>query len=203
MGRRLVIAAGAVLVLAACGSAGSDGAQTVEGATSAAATSTPGSADSQTSNADNGSGAAASAAPNDPLGFGNEDATATVTIGDQRYEFGDLYCVTLGGALGAVSTGSDPAVDINVPPEDWETSNQGWDPPSVWVSGDAGALDLRAGDEVARADQRLAGLSQVDSFTTDGYHATGSATFVDYQVFGLSGTAEPISGAFEVTCPRP
>ncbi len=203
MGRRLVIAAAAVLVLAACGSAGSDGTQTVEGATAAAATPTPGSADTQATQADKGSDGAASASPNDPLGFGNEDATAVVTIGDRRYEFGDLYCVTLGGALSAASTGSDPSVDIKVPPEDWESSGQGWDPPSVWVSGDDGPLDLRAGDEVVRYDRRLDGLSQVDSFATDGYHATGSATFVDFQAFGLGGEAETISGTFEVTCPRP
>jgi hypothetical protein len=44
--------------------------------------------------------------PDDPLGFGREANTAVVTIGDRRFEFGNLFCVTIGGAIGAASTGA-------------------------------------------------------------------------------------------------
>jgi hypothetical protein len=139
--------------------------------------------------------------PDDPLGFGEEANTAVVVIGDQRYEFADLYCVTIGGALGAASVGGDPQVDIDVPPEDWETSDEDWDAPSVRISGDDPYLDLRAGGEVVEMDARMEdGQSQVDGFTTDGHRASGTATFIDYQAFTTDQSPDPISGTFEVTC---
>jgi len=144
--------------------------------------------------------------PDDPLGFGDEANTAVVTIGDQRYEFGNLYCVTLGGAMGAVSVGGEPTVDIDLPPMDWQTSGEDWDAPGVevdegdlsWIAdlGDTGLIRIEPG------------LSQVDSFNSDGYHATGTATFMEATAWnavqlGISEEApEPVQGTFEVTCPR-
>lgn len=60
----------------------------------------------------------------DPLDFGDEANTAVVTIGDERYEFTDLYCVNMFGAFSATSVGGDPQVSISLPPEDWETSDE-------------------------------------------------------------------------------
>jgi hypothetical protein len=144
--------------------------------------------------------------PVDPLGFGRDANTAVVTVGDERYEFGNLYCVTIGGAIGAVSTGGDPRVDIDLPPPDWETSGDDWDPPSVKVTvRDVGTWI--ANPEDTALPNIEPGLSQVDSFSSDRFHATGTATFMEargWQRVGMGLADEPpdpISGTFEVTCP--
>lgn len=130
------------------------------------------------------------------------DATAVVVIGDQRYEFADLYCVTMGGALGAVTLAADPSVDINLPPEGWETSGDDWDPPSVQLSGDEPYFDFHAGGETVELMGSIEeGASQVDSYESDGFHATGTATFAD--LANVSDVPAPLTGTFEVTCPRP
>jgi len=151
-------------------------------------------------------GAVVTTNPDDPLGFGEEANTAVVTIGDQRYEFSNLYCVTLGGAMGAVSVGGEPTVDIDLPPMDWETSAEDWDPPGVEV--DVGDENWIADADDTGLIQIEPGLSQVDSFESDGYHATGRATFMEASAWngvqmGLSDEApDPVQGTFEVTCPR-
>lgn len=186
-----------LLVLAACssssggnGSSAGDAPASVSGAASTAA------------KASDEAKATGSVNPDDPLGFGEAQNTATVTIGDTTYEFENLYCVTMGGALGASSVGGDPTVDISLPPEGWETSGEDWSPPSVRVQGDDPYLDFMAGGDVAMADDRLTDRSQVDSFSSDGYHATGDATFMDEQSFMLDAGTEPVTGSFEVTCPK-
>jgi len=144
---------------------------------------------------------APASSPDDPLGFGKADNTAVVTVGDQRYEFSNLYCVTVFGVVAAQSVGGDPKVHIDVPPADWETSGEEWDPPSIRISGDDPYLDLRAGDEVVRNGARVGpGQSQVDSFTTEGRHVSGTATFLDYRAFTTNQNADSVSGTFEVTC---
>lgn len=151
-------------------------------------------------------GAVVTANPDDPLGFGEEGNTAVVTIGDQRYEFGNLYCVTIGGAIGAVSVGGEPTVDIDLPPMDWQTSGEGWDPPSVEVNSDDESWSANPEDTALPSIEP--GLSQVDSFTSDGFQATGTATFMhvgDWQAFQFDLSdekPEPVQGTFEVTCPR-
>lgn len=150
------------------------------------------------------SAAASQASTDDPLGFGEEENVAVVTIGDDSYEFTDLYCVSMGGAMGATSVGGDPQVNIDLPPLDWETSDEGWDPPSIRVSGDDPYFDMQAGGETVAADERVEpGSSQVDSFESDGYHATGTATFIDANAVMVSEDPEPITGTFEVNCARP
>jgi hypothetical protein len=183
----------AALALSACGSSGED-----------TEPSEPGTASSVVPA---GSEAAAepdpeaSAAPDD-LGFGDEDATAVVVIGDERFEFTDLYCVTMGGALGAMTISADPSVDISLPPAGWETSGEDWDPPSVRVSGDEPYIDWHAGGETVELMSNIGpGVSQVDTYETDGFHATGSAMFVSLTEH--SDAPEGIPGTFEVTCPRP
>jgi hypothetical protein len=125
-----------------------------------------------------------------------------VVIGDERFEFTDLYCVTMGGALGALSLASDPSVDISLPPANWESSGEDWEAPNVIVRGDEPYLDWHAGGETVELMSNIGpGVSQVDSFESDGFHATGSATFVSLAEH--SDAPEGIQGTFEVTCPRP
>ena len=145
--------------------------------------------------------------PDDPLGFGRDANTAVVTIGDERYEFANLFCVTIGGAIGAASTGGDPRVDIDLPPLDWETSSEDWDPPSVRVIVD-GVGTWIADPEHTALPGIEPGLSQVDSYNSDRFHATGSATFMDASGWqrvqmGLDvEPPDPVAGTFEVTCPE-
>jgi hypothetical protein len=138
------------------------------------------------------------AAPVDGLGFGKAGNSAVVKIGDQTYEFENLYCVTLAGAIGAQSVSGDPHVNIDLPPMNWQTSGEGWEPPAVSVDGDDPYFDLTAGAAVS--DSRLVGKSQVDSFDSDGKHATGTATFIDITAFMLDQSTPTVSGTFEVTC---
>ena len=157
------------------------------------------SAEASAAKSDDGPGASVN--PDDPFGFGKEANTATVTIGDETYEFSNLYCVTMGGALGAQTIGAGLGVHIDLPPMDWETSTDGWDPPSVSVDGDDPYLDLRAGGDFIQYDNRLdPSMSQVESFDSDGHHATGTATFIDYNALTVSGEITPMAGSFEVTC---
>jgi hypothetical protein len=130
--------------------------------------------------------------------FGSADNTAVVVIGDQRYEFANLYCVTLAGAMGASSVSGDPKVNIDLPPQDWETSGSDWDPPSIRIQEDDPYLDLQAGNVL---DTRVTDeQSLVDSFTSDGKHATGTATFLDMATFMIDQSTPSVSGTFEVTC---
>lgn len=144
--------------------------------------------------------------PDDPLGFGRDANTAVVTIGDQRYEFGNLFCVTIGGAIGAVSTGGDPRVDIDLPPMDWQTSGDDWGPPSVKVIVEDVGTWIADPEDTALFNIEP-GLSQVDSFSSDRFHATGTATFMEASGWqgaqmGLEDEPpDPVTGTFEVTCP--
>ncbi len=135
--------------------------------------------------------------------FIDAGASAVVTIDGTRYEFTDLYCVTIAGAMGVQSIKGNPKVNIDLPPLGWETSGAGWDPPSVSVSSDEPSFTLVAGAETIGYIANLkAEDSRVDSYDTDGYCATGTATFIDANV-ALTQAAEPLKGTFEVTCPRP
>ncbi len=130
-------------------------------------------------------------------GFKDADASAVVTIDGVRYEFADLYCVTMAGALGAASIDGDPQVQIDLPPTGWESSGEDWSPPAVSVQNVAADLYYTA--DAFFADMGLApvGQSQVDDFTSDGFSGSGSATFHE------SPAGRTVTGTFEVTCPRP
>jgi hypothetical protein len=135
--------------------------------------------------------------------FRDEEAWAVVVIGDDRYEFEGLYCVTIGGALGAASVGSDnETVNIDLPPKDWETSGDDWGPPSVQVSSDEPYFRMEANATLADDYSAAFAGSQVDSYTSDGYRASGSGTFADSYDFAAS-EPEMVAGTFEVNCPRP
>lgn len=144
--------------------------------------------------------------PDDPSGVGRDAKTAVVTIGGERYEFADLFCVTIGGAIGAQSVGGDPRVDIDLPPMDWETSGEDWDPPSVRVIVEGVGTWIANPVHTALSGIEP-GLSQVDSYSSDRFHATGTATFMDANGWqaaqmGLQDEPpDPVAGTFEVTCP--
>ncbi len=197
MRRTVILTIGVMLISAACSSSG--------GAAEPGASSAPGAGSSAPAVAPSAGGPAGlpSVDPSDPLAnFRDKDATAVVVIGDQRYEFSGLYCVTMGGALGASSVGGDPSVNIDLPPEDWETSSEGWDPPGVRVSIDDPYAKFSADQQAGEYQPKIKpGMSQVDSYTSDGYQASGTATFVD--VFDFTADPVPVKGTFEVSCPRP
>jgi len=46
------------------------------------------------------------------------------------------------------------------------------------------------------------GMSQVDSFESDGHHASGTATFIDLQAAMMGESPPPMETTFEVTCPE-
>ena len=130
--------------------------------------------------------------------------TAVVTGGDQRHEFemsADItnQCVTLFGLVGGAGTasdGSDVSIDIGILPVGYESGPRcaDLDPPLTRVTGDANNKDRRAGIDD----------SQVDSYTNDGETASGTASFIDMNVFftSMSGQADcptPVYGTFEIS----
>lgn len=141
--------------------------------------------------------------------------TAVVTVGEKTYEFtmtsafGDT-CLTSFGFVGGGGTaidGSDVSLEVDIPPEGYETDERtDWDPPALRISDGVANEDWRAGDEIIVNDSRIpAGSSQVDSFTNDGNVAKGTATFIDYSAFltsfGSSGVVpDSVQGTFEVYC---
>jgi len=154
-------------------------------------------------------------APGD--GASGSGAYAAVVIDGIRYEAdlsGSLAtCISMGGAIGGSGpiTGiEDGRIDVDLPPEDWQTLDQGWSAPSLEV-------DLGE-DESGRPIQLVAGgemmemsfpdyldRSTVNSYTIDGSSATGTATFIDMfqiQLFQTGQVPEPqaMQGTFEISC---
>jgi hypothetical protein len=196
--RRALIAAVATVLVAGCGAQG--GGDTTDAAK--AGNPTPGAA------ANSQAASLPSAEPSldagDPLGFGKDENTSSVTIGGETYEFADLYCVVLAGALSAASVGGDLRVSIDLPPAGWESSGEDWNPPGVKVQvGDETVWIAASGDPAL--EEIPADMSAVTDYQTDGSHATGTALFVDsvkwfaYQ-FQDGPKPEPQEGTFEVTC---
>jgi len=107
------------------------------------------------------------AAPEAPAG---EPNSAVVTIGAERFELSGLRCVTLGGFVGVqwIEGPRYPQINIEVPPPDWETSGEDWDPPSVQVISSE-EVTWRADPDATSLPNIEPGLSQVDSFTSDGF----------------------------------
>ena len=205
MGLALVLVA--TLALSACGG-DSDDSNGDDDAPDSTTTAASGNNDSGGNN-DNNDG-------DDGDDDGGGAATASVTIGSDTWTF-DLdsrfaACIALGGAVGAVgpaADGSDVTVDISLPPEDWEsdTSDDGWEAPTVRVDDDVNNRQWRAGGDII--EQMLAsrddadGVSQVDSFSIDRDSGSGTATFIDQRAISFAaGDALPesVQGTFEVSC---
>ena len=211
MRARIVILAVAILTLAAaCSSDSSDDEPAATTTTAEGATTTAGDDTTTTT-----------AAGTDDGGDSGSDASgdteyAIVTIGTETYEAdmsGSLAaCIALGGAVGGVGQIIEPGsgtIDMTIPPENWESSSDDWDPPSIRV--DLGEdengvpIDWRAGGEIIESLPDLVGKSQVDSFAVDGATATGTATFIDFFQVQLAGgdqvdDPEPVEGTFEINC---
>jgi hypothetical protein len=159
------------------------------------------------------SGGGSGSAPTQPAGGGNGTNggggssaganTALVVVGGERYEFTLKNCVALGGALnaaGKATGGADISVNIDLPPANWESSRDDWEPPSVRLSDDVKNVDWRAGGEVIDEFAAVGeGQSQVDSYVVDGNRASGTATFVDMYAV-MKGDFKAVKGTFEITC---
>jgi len=146
--------------------------------------------------------------PDDPSGLADEGSLVVITLDGERHEFENVICTTLFGFVGASSTGVNPewSVTVDIPPEDWES--QGMDGPTVKLSGPETTWIADPTNTALHGIVEHPGLSQVDSFTTDGFAASGTATFMDTMawqsaMFGGDGVApEPSTGTFDVRCPR-
>jgi len=186
----------AALVLTACGG-DDDGAAAGSnsdngGTTPTEATSANGDGNGDDGNGDGGGGSGGAA-----------ENRAVVTVGDEVYEF-DLtdLCLAMFGNLagsGPSVDGRDITINIEVPPEDWETSDEDWSPPSIRIDDGENDLDWRAGDEIVTGMVEP-GMSQVDSFTNDGTRASGTATFIELYAVMTGDDPDPVQGTFEFAC---
>lgn len=123
---------------------------------------------------------------------------ASVTIDGQTYTATEQrVCVRLGGGLSAqfLDSDADISIDIDLPPEDWETdTTEDWDPPAVRVDvGDEAQLQSGRSDIVVGMPE-----TAVTSYSIDGVHASGDGDFVD--VFQAPADAVVVVGSFDVTC---
>ncbi|VAV93729.1 hypothetical protein MNBD_ACTINO02-1292 [hydrothermal vent metagenome] len=197
----------AVLVLAACGGSGDD-------------TSSPGSTAASVSDTDapDEPGAGSQAVTDAPGGDAQEptpgglgENRALVVIGDEQFEFDmSATCVSMGGAVGGTGWTADELakLDLDIPPEDWETSPDGWSAPSIRVDDESDEnlnRDWRAGGEVIANYEGLGDIARVDTFSTDGGRAFGTVTFIDlmaYQIAAASGDPlpDPVTGTFDINC---
>ena len=127
--------------------------------------------------------------------------------------FGFDACLTLFGVVagnGRASDGSSAEIDIDIPPVGYETQRgfEDYEPPNINVKdldinqnwfADGGNLDWLT-------EPPLPGESQVDSYTSDGSRASGTATFIDvnalseYNQGKRSQRPESVDGTFEVHC---
>jgi hypothetical protein len=215
-GRRGVVILLVCLALTAAACGGDDEGSIDEQSTSAPETTDAGAAGGEpATDAPEGDGEDSSDDGTTPPGDSGP-SRATVTVGGETYEAdlsGSLaVCISMGGAVG----GSGPidgidggSIDIDIPPEDYETSTTEWEPPSIRV--DLGEdengvpIDWRAGGDLVLDDPTLVGKSQVDSFEVEGSSAIGTATFIDVfqvQLFAVGQVEEPqpVQGSFAIAC---
>lgn len=209
MARITTILAALMLLASACGGS-SDGIDDNDAspAASGAQSDGGGSSDEPAEGGDDDSAGSDSAEGDSAQGEGTGPSTATVTLGDQTYEFStegavvaqckvDLFGVfsaqlpMVGGDGGGVQIivlheGTDPAVVEQVN--------------AVSVSiGDDDWVGDEASDLFAASDKLLPGMSQVDSAEVDGRTVRGTATFVR-QMSAFTGEVETMTGSFEATC---
>lgn len=199
-GRAIAGAVAFVMIITACGGADSGDTATADTEPAAPSTTT-GQVESATPTIPDDSGTtepAETAVEEDDTVA--EESFATVTIGDQTWEFAPTGFLTercdtsfFGGYWVLFTTG----VGILLPGPNWE--EQGVDQtPNITVNLEEDGLEW-----VADPDTNLpgveAGQSQIDSFEIDGNRASGTATFVEANA-AYAGTVEPVTGTFEATC---
>jgi hypothetical protein len=212
--RWTIVVAATMLAVAGCGGGDDSSATTdavekdpqIDGTAPDAAPTATTSVESDMSNGDTAgdSGAPPSTAATAPASDLAEN-TAVVTIGDVRLEFD----VTPGsiqrcdpdffGAFWAIATQQDGGLELLLPP-DGDPNFE--DPPSMKVRDDGSGLTWVA-DPATNLPGVEPGQSQIDTFTVDGNHATGTATLVEEESAYASqngGTIETVTGTFEVLC---
>lgn len=173
-----------------------------------------GDADADTDSADAGSGDADN--PLEGLDFG--EGLARVTIGDTSYEFSLGGTSTVGGTtyLGVCQTlfglvagggydvnGQAITIEFDIPPEDWETYDDGrFDTSSPRIEIEIDDNGGWTADQTLGENQpEWAGKSQIDSWVSDGVKTSGTATFIPVLGFGSpEDGAEPVQGTFEIGC---
>jgi len=134
---------------------------------------------------------------------------AVLKIGKYQYAFKLTQCNSmLRYGKGKAKDGSDVTLSFELPPVDWENrpASEGWsDNGSFRIRDNKNNLDWAADEDIPRDLTNVSpGQSQVDSFTIDGKHASGSATFIDITAVMTTGRAEAVKGTFEVDCnPKP
>ncbi len=147
----------------------------------------------------------------EPDSGGTGEKRAVVVIGDERFEFDmSSACVSIGGAVGGTGFTADGSVrvEIDIPPEDWETSSDGWGAPSIRVRDERDESverDWEAGGSNIANYEELRDIVRVDSFSTTGVQASGTATFIDLQAYMVAGGSgdslpEPVTGTFDINC---
>ncbi len=197
----------AALILAACGGGGDEAIPA--GSTVASAATTDAAEEPDTGSqevADDPDGDTQESVPG-TLG----ENRAVVVIGDEQFEFEmSAACISMGGAVGGVGWTADGSVklDLDIPPEDWETSPDRWDAPSVRISDrrDPNAeSEWRTGGEVIADYEALRETVRVDAFTVQDGRAFGSATFMDLRAYDLAVVVgdtlpAPVAGTFDINC---
>lgn len=137
----------------------------------------------------------------------SDSGSATVTIGDETFEFslagtqtidGTTYvgrCQSLFGIVlgsGFAADGSDVTVDLEIPPVDWETyEDDRFDPPAVEVED-----NVNNAKWVADQGDEFAAGGGIGEYEQEDGTASGSATFVNQ----WAPDSEPVEGSFEVDC---
>ena len=208
MKRLLAMAVALSLVVAACGGGSGDDA-TENGGDQPNPTQAPA---TQPAADDGGSDETAP-----PAGDGGDDtsdsegsgpSTATVTLGDQTYNFS-----TEGAVVAQCLTDLFGIFSIQLPMVDGDGGvaivvlHEGTDPNVV---GEVNSVEVSVGDEDWKADEAhtefdqsgglKAGMSQVDSVEIDGRTVRGTATFVRQLSLFSEGEVETVTGTFEATC---
>lgn len=146
------------------------------------------------------------------LDFGS--GAAAVVLGDERYDFSAAtvtvesktylgVCQEFFGVIAAnlhLTDGREITVDMQIPPVDWDTYDDGrYDPPQIRVEIDDPYQSWLADANWATSNG-VEGQSQVDTFERDGSSATGTATFLEQQSIFQDPPGEPVQGTFEVRC---
>jgi hypothetical protein len=197
-----------MLLIAACG--GDSGEDATDGGDQ------PGATQGETTPppADDDDGSEETTPPSDDAGDDSSDSegsgpsTATVTIGDETYNFS-----TEGAVVAQCLTDLFGIFSVQLPMVDGDGSvaivalREGTDPETV---GEVNSVEVDAGDNTWVADeaddvltqteQFEPGMSQVDSVEIDGRTVRGTATFVLQSSLFAGGEVETMTGTFEATC---
>lgn len=201
------------MVLAACGGSDDSGAEDVDEDTATTLADTEEESDSEETPTET---TAATGEDSDGADAGDSEgsgpSTATVTIGDETYNFS-----TEGAAVAQCQTDMFGIFSVQLPRIDDSGASadgaitivalrEGTDPDEI---GEVNAVEISVDDEDWIADEAdmifelydvmEPGMSQVDSVEIDGSTVRGTATFVrEFSLFGDE--PEVVTGTFEATC---